>query len=84
MKKDDKVVYANMPKLKRLPKTKKQAKYWGPCTVSKVTESHVTISKTELGDKKDKKILFISHSLIFKNVSKSPEKLRRKSSLIPP
>ena len=45
-----------MPKLKHMPKTKKQKKHLGPYTVSKVTESHVTISKTELGAKKDKQI----------------------------
>ena len=39
-----------------MPKTKRQTKHLGPYTVSKVTESHVTISKTELGAKKDKKI----------------------------
>ena len=45
-----------MPKLKHLPKTKKQAKYLGPYTGSKVTDSHVTNSKDEIGAKKDKKI----------------------------
>ena len=40
-----------MPKQKHMPKTKKQTKHIGPYTVSKVTESHVT-----LGAKKDKKI----------------------------
>ena len=73
-----------MPKLKRLPKTKKQAKYLWPYTLSKVTESHVTISRTKLGCKKSKKFPFISHGLIFKNLSRCPEKLRRKSSLILP
>ena len=55
---DDKIVYTNMPKLKHLPRTKKQSKYLGPYTVSKVTNNHVTISRTELGAKKDKKITF--------------------------
>ena len=53
---EEKFIYTNMPKLKHLPKTKKQAKYLGPYTVSKVTDSHVTISKDEIGAKKDKKI----------------------------
>ena len=70
---DDKIVYTNMPKLKHLPKTKKQLKYLGPYTVSKVTGSHVTISQTELGAKKDKKIPSISHVLILQ------ETLRRES-----
>ena len=56
LKKDDKIIYTNMPKLKHMPKTKKQTKHLGPYTVSKVTESHVTISKTDLGTKKDKNI----------------------------
>ena len=55
---DDKIVCTNMPKLKHLPKTKNQSKYLGPYTVSKVTNNHVTISQTELGAKKDKKITF--------------------------
>ena len=54
---DDKIVYTNMPKLK-------QSKYLGPYTVSKVTDSHVTISQTELGAKKDKKIP-IHHTSLF-------------------
>ena len=33
-----------------------QSKYIGPYTVSKVTDSHVTISQTELRTKEDKKI----------------------------
>ena len=45
-----------MPKQKHMTKTKKQTKHLEPYTVSKVTESHVTISKTELGAKKDKRI----------------------------
>ena len=55
LKKDDKINYTNMPKLKNMPKRKKQSKHIGPYKVSKLTESHVTISKTELGAKKDKK-----------------------------
>ena len=62
-----------MPKLKRLPKTKKQAKYLVAYTVSKVTESHVTISKTELGDKKDNKIPIHITRPYFQNVPKSPQ-----------
>ena len=53
---EEKFIYTNMPKLKHIPKTKKQAKYLGPYTVSKVTDSHVTISRDEIGAKKDKKI----------------------------
>ena len=57
LKLGDKIIYTNMPKLKHLPKTKKQSKYLGPYTVSKITDSHVTIYQTELGAKKDNKIL---------------------------
>ena len=32
LKMDDKIVYTNIPKLKHLPKTKKQSKYIGPYT----------------------------------------------------
>ena len=80
MKKDDSIIYSNMPKLKRLHKTKKQAKYLGPYTQSKVTESHVTISKTELGDKKDKKVPSHITRPYFQKLFL--EKLRIKSSLI--
>ena len=68
---DDKIVYTNMPKLKHLPKTKKQLKYLGPYTVSKVTDSHVTISQTELGAKKDKKIsIHITRPYFARNTKK--------------
>ena len=71
-----------MPKLKRLPKTKKQAIYLGPYTMSKVTESHVTISKTELEDKKEKKIPIHITRPYFQKCAKKPRNLRIKSSLI--
>ena len=68
---DDKIVYTNMPKLKHLPKTKKQSKYLGPYTVSKVTDSDVTISQTELGAKKDKKIpIHITRPYFARNTKK--------------
>ena len=71
LKMDDKIVYTHMPKLKHLPKTKKQSKYIGPYTVSKVTDSHVTISQTELGAKKDKKIpIHITRPYFVRNTKK--------------
>ena len=60
-----------MPKLKHLPKTKKQSKYLGPYTVSKVTNSHVTFSQTELVAKKDKKIpIHITRPYFARNTKK--------------
>ena len=68
---DDKIVYTNMPKLKHLPKTKKQSKYLGPYTVSIVTDSHVTISQTELGANKYKKIpIHITRPYFARNTKK--------------
>ena len=54
--KDDQVLFTNIPKIKHLPKTKLQGKYFGTHKVLRVTESHVVISKEELGSKTDRKI----------------------------
>ena len=51
---DDQIVYTNMPNLKHLPKNEEANKIFG--ALHGVTEIHVTISQTELGAKKDKKI----------------------------
>ena len=69
-----------MPKLKHMPKTKKQTKHLGPYTVSKVTESHVTISKTDLGTKKDKNIPIHITRPYFER-SSSPKNTKKKVSL---
>ena len=66
-----------MPKLKRLPKTKKQLKYLGPYTLSKVTKSHVTISKTELRDKKHAKIHIHITRPCFPKCFKKPRKTKK-------
>ena len=72
----DKIVYTNMPELKHLPKTRKQLEYLGPYTVSKVTDSHATISQTELGAKKDKKIpIHITRPYFARNTKKKKANL---------
>ena len=73
LKMDDKIVDR---KLRHLPKTKKQLKYIGPYTVSKVTNSHVAISQTELGAKKDKKIPINITRPYFARNTKKKEKHR--------
>ena len=45
-----------MPKLKKLPNTKKQKKYLGPYTVSRLTESHAFIPNPKPGVRKENKI----------------------------
>ena len=76
---EEKFIYTNMPKLKHLPKTKKQAKYLGPYTVSKVTDSHVTISK-ELELKRTRRLLATLHVLTLKDALSS--KLKRRVYLM--
>ena len=56
IKEGDKIIFTNMPKLKKMPKTQGQDKYLGPFTTSRITDSHAVISKEELGSKKDKKV----------------------------
>ena len=46
IKEGDSVVYTNMPKLKKMPNSKKQRKYIGPYTVKRVTNSHAIVSDT--------------------------------------
>ena len=77
---EEKFIYTNMPKLKHLPKTKKQAKYLGPYTVSKVTDSHVTISKDEIGAKRTRRLLATLHVLTLKDALSS--KLKRRVYLM--
>ena len=78
LKEGDKILFANMPKLKRLPNTKAQDKYLGPHTVAKVTDSHVVISNTNFGTKKDKKIpLHIVRPYFERSLLKT-EKTKRK------
>ena len=50
------ILYTNMPKLKKMPNTKRQQKYMGPQTVKRVTDSHVVISQDQLGKQKEKRI----------------------------
>ena len=47
-------MYANMFKLKKLPKTKEQLKFLGPHLVKRITENHVIISQDNTGKKKEK------------------------------
>ena len=56
VKEGDKILFTNIPKLKKMPKTKNQGKYVGPFTASKITDSHVVISHKELASNKDKKV----------------------------
>ena len=43
------MLYANMPKLKKMPNTKHQSKLLGPCTVTRITNSHVVIPNPKAG-----------------------------------
>ena len=63
-------------KKKHLPKTKKQAKYNGPYTVSKVTDSHVTNSMDEIGAKKYKNIARHIERLYFERCTELQTKER--------
>ena len=72
LKKDDKIIYANMPKLKLRSKQN-----IGALHGVKGNRESCYYFKAELGDKKDKKIHI--HGLIFKNMSRRHEKQRRKS-----
>ena len=45
-----------MTKLKNMPNTKKQSKYFGSCTVSRVTDNHAIVSNQKVGSKREKKI----------------------------
>ena len=45
-----------MPKLKKMPNTKRQQKYMGLQTVKRVTDSHVVISQDQLGKQREKRI----------------------------
>ena len=56
IKEGDKIIFTNIRKLKKMPKTKNQGKYVGPFTASKIMDSHVVISHEELGSNKDKKV----------------------------
>ena len=56
IKEGDKILFTNIRKLKKMPKTKNQGKYVGPFTASKIMDSHVVISHEELGSNKDKKV----------------------------
>ena len=52
IKEGDSVVYTNMPKLKKMPNTKKQRKYIGLYTVKRVTNSHAIVSDTQHSQKR--------------------------------
>ena len=56
VKEGDEILYTNMPKLKKMPHTKQESKYVGPCTVVRVTDSHAIISNHKVGSGKEKKI----------------------------
>ena len=73
-----------MPKLKRLPNTKKQPKYLGPYTISEVTNSNVTISKEELGTNRDKKIPIHIVRPYFQRSAKPGERKRKSTDKASP
>ena len=70
-----------MPKIKHLPKTKLQGKYFGPHKVLRVTESHVVISKEELGSKTDRKIpIHTAHLYTERSEDPKVKKVRKRTN----
>ena len=66
-------MYTNIPKLKKMPNTKKQPKYLGPYKVERRSGENVIILKTVTGKKtREKRIpIHISSSPIFRARFKS-------------